>query len=304
MFNRSLAVPTKKVLIIGAAVIDVIMELSKLPKTGEDVIAVEKGKVVGGCGYHVAAVLKYFQIPMDFLTPVGSGMNGKLIQSALDEISSTGQIYDISEDNGWNLSLVESNGERTFITVNGIETKWKSEWFHGTDFSQYSHIYVSGYELEGESGRTIVHVLKKHVTTQTILFDPGPRIPFIDAEVWKQMLEFPLILTLNYDEAKLLCEKEEKEEMAKEIYAWIHAPVIIRNGEKGAAFYNGKSYHHIASFPTKVVDTIGAGDSHAGGLLSGLCQGLSFQESVKFANRVASQVVRQQGGKFCGFIDE
>lgn len=296
--------PTEKVLVIGAAVIDVIMELDKLPKTGEDVVANEKGKVVGGCGYHVAAVLKYFQVPMDFLTPVGGGINGKLIQAALDEISSTGQIYDISEDNGWNLSLVESNGERTFITVNGIETKWKSEWFQGIDFSQYSYIYVSGYELEGESGRIIVDILKNNITTQTILFDPGPRIPFIDLDIWKQILTFPLILTLNFDETRLLCQNGEEEEMAKEIYTWVHAPIVIRNGEKGAAFYDGKSYNRIAPVPTTVVDTIGAGDSHAGGLLSGLCQGLSFQESVKLANRVASQVVSQQGGKFCGFTEK
>ena len=45
----------------------------------------------------------------------------------------------------------------------------------------------------------------------------------------------------------------------------------------------------------EVVDTIGAGDSHIGAIMAGLSKGLSFDEAIKLANKVAAQVVSVQG---------
>lgn len=292
----------KKVLVIGATVIDVIMELEELPKSGQDITARQKGRIVGGCGFNVAAVLKYFQLPMDFLTPVGKGENGVQVQATLKEIASTGHVSVLDGDNGWNLSLVENSGERTFITVPGIETSWRQEWFRSVNFTDYTYIYVSGYELEGSSGEVILQVLKERVTNQTIVFDPGPRLPFIRSEIWQELLKFPLIFTINQDESDLLCKVEHIETQVKEIFQVIQAPIIIRRGEKGAVGYDGEKLFHALAPHTEVVDTIGAGDAHTGALISGLCMGRSLEESVQLANHIASQVVGQQGGRLAGVI--
>ena len=45
-----------------------------------------------------------------------------------------------------------------------------------------------------------------------------------------------------------------------------------------------------------MVDTIGAGDSHAGGTLAGLAAGWSLPESVQLGNAVAAWVVSHRGG--------
>lgn len=44
----------KKVLVLGAAVIDMIIEIDRLPKSGEDVAADQKESIVGGCAYNVS----------------------------------------------------------------------------------------------------------------------------------------------------------------------------------------------------------------------------------------------------------
>ena len=51
-----------------------------------------------------------------------------------------------------------------------------------------------------------------------------------------------------------------------------------------------------APFPVAVIDTIGAGDSHAGGTLAGLASGWTLGESVLLGNAVASWVVGHRGG--------
>ncbi|MFT8211687.1 MAG: PfkB family carbohydrate kinase [Symbiopectobacterium sp.] len=51
----------------------------------------------------------------------------------------------------------------------------------------------------------------------------------------------------------------------------------------------------VAPYPVTVVDSIGAGDAHCGGLLAGLSAGWSLTESVDLANRVAACMVAVQG---------
>ena len=53
------------------------------------------------------------------------------IYTEKEELKKSGHsvlIEDPSADNGYSLSLVENNGERTFITIDGIETMWRKNW--------------------------------------------------------------------------------------------------------------------------------------------------------------------------------
>ena len=53
---------------------------------------------------------------------------------------------------------------------------------------------------------------------------------------------------------------------------------------------------YVPAFPASVVDTIGAGDSHAGGTLAGLAAGWSLADAVLLGNAVAAWVVSHRGG--------
>ena len=48
-------------------------------------------------------------------------------------------------------------------------------------------------------------------------------------------------------------------------------------------------------FPTEVVDTVGAGDSHVGAFLSARLEGLDMTQALRFANKVSSQIVASKG---------
>lgn len=65
-------------------------------------------------------------------------------------------INDLEMDNGYCLCLVEENGERSFITVNGIEANHKEEWFHNLNMNQYENIYLAGYQLCGDKSDIVV----------------------------------------------------------------------------------------------------------------------------------------------------
>ena len=54
-----------KTLVLGAAIVDIIMKIPKLPKSGEDVLCTERKVTVGGCAYNVANILRGFNVDHD-----------------------------------------------------------------------------------------------------------------------------------------------------------------------------------------------------------------------------------------------
>lgn len=286
-----------KVLVMGAAVIDIILKLDKLPKSGEDITAEHKETVVGGCAYNVANVLKYLKVKHDLCVPVGIGNYSNIIKQQLKEDGYDVFIEDCSEDNGWNLSIVERDGERTFITVPGIETKWKEEWFKNINIDEYDYIYVSGYELEGDSGEVIVNLLQNKKQKCTIVFDASPRIEYIDKNVLDRLFKMGTIIHSNRKEISVLIGEENLDAAINKVYNITKNPVVVTRGKDGCNYYSEKESGNIPTATVKVKDTIGAGDSHTGGFIAGLCMGLSLEKACELGNSIASKVVQNQGSK-------
>ena len=69
--------------------------------------------------------------------------------------------------------------------------------------------------------------------------------------------------------------------------------VIVTLG-KGAVAYDG-NWYEADGFPTEVVDTVGAGDSHVGAFISARLEGLDMTQALSFANKVSSQIVASKG---------
>ena len=60
----------------------------------------------------------------------------------------------------------------------------------------------------------------------------------------------------------------------------------------------------IDGFKVQVKDTIGAGDSHTGGILAGLSCNLNLKDSIYLANKIASIVVSKEGAATAPSLEE
>jgi sugar/nucleoside kinase (ribokinase family) len=56
----------------------------------------------------------------------------------------------------------------------------------------------------------------------------------------------------------------------------------------------------VAGFPVKAIDTVGAGDAFAGGVLFGLTNGLSATKAARWGHYLASMVVQIHGPRLEG----
>lgn len=283
-----------KVLVIGAAIIDIIMEIKSLPSKGDDIFCNNTSSNVGGCAYNVAATLRNFDVAHDLFVPVGEGIYSNIIKNDLEKNGYTIFAKNENQDNGYCLCLVENDGERTFITTNGCESTFNESWFNALNTDDYNMIYVTGYQTLSESGKIISGFLKSQ-TDKQIFFAPGPVFSSIEKDTINAIFSCKPIVHLNEKEITEYFNDKNIESCIKKLYIISSNTVIVTLGENGTMFYDGHNIEHIKTSKITVVDTIGAGDSHIGTVISELSKGHSLKDAVILANKVAGCVVSVKG---------
>jgi sugar/nucleoside kinase (ribokinase family) len=74
--------------------------------------------------------------------------------------------------------------------------------------------------------------------------------------------------------------------------------VVVTLGERGAAYAGPEGTFAQPAFPaTRVLDTTGAGDAFAAGLMAGILSGKLIEESLRYANAAASLKIAHPGAR-------
>ena len=107
----------------------------------------------------------------------------------------------------------------------------------------------------------------------------------------KQIISKSNLLCINYNEAIHLCglKNPKLKDVAKSILDMGTDSLIIKQGEDGASFFDNNKHFSIGAYPVKkVMDTTGAGDSFAGGLISSKMHGKNIEDSMISGATLAS----------------
>lgn len=279
----------KNLLVIGAACADVMLRLDHLPITGEDINLQAQDIAMGGCGYNAAMCAFANGIDVTLLSPVGtSGIYSSFVKNKLKDLGMHGP-YKAEGENGCTYCLVEQSGERTFLSLHGVE--------YGFDPSaikqkHYDYVYVSGLQLEEKDGDRIIHWLKK-ADIWNVIYAPGPRIASIAQERTEALLAMHAMVHCNEHEIVSFpgCQGLSVTEAALHVWQMSRQAVIVTMGEKGTFYIDqtGQAVH-AGTNKAAVVDTIGAGDAHCSAWMTALCMGMDLKDAVCIANLTAKEV--------------
>ncbi len=292
----------KRLLIIGSTCVDVILRLDHLPTTGEDMHPVQRF-AMGGCAFNVAQVPKAYDVDLCFVTPIGDhGVFSDFVRAHLSNAGFRGPITVPDSENGCCYCLVERSGERTFLSVHGVEYSFHAEYMDAFAGERFDFTYICGLEVEEKTGGELVAWLEAHPDiTGTVVYAPGPRGIEVAPDRTERILALHPILHLNEQEAQALAGAETDSVLAaaQVLHAKTGNMVVVTRGADGVLWISADgSVHSAPSVPSTVVDTIGAGDSHCGAVLTGLTLGWTEDATMHFANQVASEVVAQEGGAY------
>ena len=286
----------ESVLVLGSCCVDVLIRVEHLPKREEDLQPLGQRFRPGGCAYNAAHLLGVNGADVTFVTPVGlRGVFGPFLLPLLRSQPWVKPVVLPLGENGCCYCLVEPGGERSFLSVHGVEYSFDPAWIAEYSRRRFDWCYVCGLEVEEATGGALVDWLERAAVGR-ILYAPGPRLAQIPAERARRMLALRPVLHLNLVEALQLSGAPELSEASARLYAATGQPVVITLGQDGAAVRDRDSLRLIPPCPAaRVVDTVGAGDAHAGALLLGLSSGMTLDESAALANRAAARVVATEG---------
>lgn len=289
----------RPITVVGAAVIDVIADAYALPWRGCDIELQQQSVNIGGCALNIAVALKRLGMRADNALPIGQGVWAEIIRNSLAREGLVSCIDGVQGDNGWCLALVEPDGERTFMSFSGVENQWNADWLGQLSVAPQSLVSLSGYQLASPCGELLVRWLES-LQDVTPFIDFGPRIADIPDALMARIMACKPVISLNRQEAEIAAARfnlpPETRQFGRAWMATFGTPLIVRHDKEGAWYFSPQEQGLAAPFPVTVVDTIGAGDSHAGGTLAGLASGWTLSESVLLGNAVASWVVGHRGG--------
>ncbi|MBQ8620057.1 MAG: carbohydrate kinase family protein [Clostridia bacterium] len=286
----------KNVLVIGSTCVDVILRVDHLPRTEENIHPESQRFAIGGCAYNVANILGRGGADMTFITPVGRrGVFGPFVREALAPLGFATMIDLPEEQNGCCYCFVEKNGERTFASVHGAEYTFDPAWMAPYEGKAFDYGYVCGLEIEERTGDKLASWLEG-AKIGTLVYAPGPRGMRVRKELTDRLYALHPILHVNAGEAKALSGCEDLDDALRALHERTGNTVIATMGASGARCLEDGKLFTVPSVPAAhVVDTIGAGDSHIGATLLGLCRGMTLESSLAMANGVSAAVVQTSG---------
>lgn len=104
-------------------------------------------------------------------------------------------------------------------------------------------------------------------------------------------------LTLPYVDYAFFSYKED-DEFIRNYMRWVKRYgtklVVVTLGDNGSLAYDGKRFYKGTIISTKVVNTVGAGDSFCAGFMKGIISKMSIEECLMEGAKISSEVV----GKF------
>jgi ADP-ribosylglycohydrolase/sugar/nucleoside kinase (ribokinase family) len=290
--------PFDRLLHLGNVVIDVVLDVPALPGRGDDVLAAS-GETSPGGGFNVMAAAARQGLRVGYAGAHGSGPFGALARAGLaSEGIDVLQRPKAGLDTGFVVVVVDSGGERTFLTSRGAEAALTAGDLAGLAARPRDAVYVSGYGLVHPGSReALLGWLGRLGDDRAVFFDPGPLAAAIPADATGTVLARSDWVTCNAREAALLTCEADPPGAARALARQAgRRGVLVRTGAAGCLIARrGRGSVTVPGFRVEMVDTNGAGDAHAGTFIAALASGADEVTAARAANAAAALAVTRRG---------
>lgn len=271
--------------IFGGILLDRYLEMETYPERGQDGLITNEFSMAGGCSINMAATFNNLGGKAHVVTYLGMDPTGREIMDYLNWHGFSGKyVKQVEGNTGYSLVILEKNGERTFLTKKGVESSFDQKLLRD-DIQRIKNVMVTGYYLLCDDPQALVRCLsevRKHC--EHFLFDPGPLINEIDPESMEKVLAMADIITVNEVEAESINLPKDACKV-----------IVIKKGKSGGEVLHGTECFDYKAKDVEAVDTTGAGDSFAAGLMFGVLSGMDIRSAVSVAVDSAAMTVTLKG---------
>jgi ribokinase len=292
------AMATGKLVVLGSINADHILNIEQFPRPGETVIGKQYKVAFGGKGANQAVAAGRSGADIAFIACVGADDIGERVrqQLASDRID-TQPIEAIADSTtGVALIFVNAEGENVIGIDAGANAAVTPDYL-----ARYQQKVIDAdallMQLESPLETVIAAAsLAKQHQTQVIL-NPAPA-----RELPDDLLATIDMITPNETEAQRLTgiavnDDNDAARAAQALHDKGIATVIITLGSRGVWLSENGNGKLVPGFKVKAVDTIAAGDTFNGALVTALLEGKTMADAVRFAHAAAAIAVTRPGAQ-------
>lgn len=306
-----------EILGIGSALVDItvqvddsFLEAENLPKGGMTLVDARRSKELldklshlptemspGGATANVMASFAHCGGKAGFIGKVGADEMGEYF-TAETEKAGVEFIRLTSEETptGIGLTLITSDGQRTFATNLGAAVELSPDELPADLLNQAPVIHVEAYLIFNRELIDYILDMAK-ANGQRVSMDLSSfGVVQENLDYLKRIAESHLdIVFANEDECLAFTGLSPKESL--DIVSEVCEITVIKEGEAGSHIARGTEKISLSANEVTVVDTNGAGDAYAGGVLFGLCKELHIELCGKIGTHAGGLAVSQRGAR-------
>jgi ribokinase len=289
-----------RVLVVG----DVITDISAI-HSGPLVAGSDQPATIrisgGGSAANTAAWLAVAGCRVDLVGVAGTDRAG---DDRIAELTATGvgctAVRRVPDARTGSVIVLVEDGERTMLSDRGANVLLEpSDVDLGLQLSDVDHLHLSGYVLldpasQAAGRHALAAARERGLSTSVGAAAQRPAGP--EVLDWVRGTD---LLIANLEEARALLGggAAEPTDLAGSL-ARVVSRAVVTLGAAGAVFSDGSgTTHAVPAFPTEVVDSTGAGDAFAAGVLAAWLADGDLGAAVRAGARTAAQSLALVGGR-------
>lgn len=257
---------------------------------------------LSGAEVNVSIGLSRLGHKVTYMTRLGDDPFGRYIEKKLkeDNIGTEFVTYDNIYRTGIQLKNRVTDGSDPYAPYyrkGSAASHITMEQIDMIDFQDIEHVHVTGIPpaLSKESREATYHLMERARENNVfITFDPNLRPALWEnedtmIEVINDLASKANLILPGLEECKILAGTEDFHEICDFYQKKGIKTIVIKNGADGAFVYDNNESYAVKGFKVEeVVDTVGAGDGFAVGVISGRLEGLSLREMVRRGNAIGA----------------
>jgi sugar/nucleoside kinase (ribokinase family) len=192
--------------------------------------------------------------------------------------------------------LVHPGGERTMVPDPGA-----NDALAVADLPDGAHLHLTGYTFlrEGSRAAGLAALALARERGIPVSVDPSSAAPLaaVGARAFLEWVAGAHVLLPNADEAQALTGEADPVRAARELARRAGGEVVVTLGAGGALWTDGDDVVRAAAQPARAVDSTGAGDAFAAGLLAARLRGGTPAAALAAGCALAARAVAVPGAR-------
>ncbi|MBU4217116.1 adenosine kinase [Candidatus Parcubacteria bacterium] len=236
-----------------------------------------------------------------FLGMIGDDSHGRRYSEEIEKEGIVSHLLRHDRDmTGHSIIFITPDGERTMATHLGASANFVKKHVDENVVRHSKILHIEAYQLENPNTYdAVMHAVgiakEGNVLISLDLSDVHliQRNKKLFQDVVREHVD---IVFANEEEASEFTDKKDSTEALHDI-ADNCKIAVVKLGAKGSLIKENGKVYNIEPHKVEMVNTNGAGDMYAAGILHGLVNGLNLQEAGEIASHVSALVVASMGAR-------